>query len=177
MKSNPFVTIYHALNTVLTKKYYKLWFVLFTLIFIFAYVFIPVWLTPGNSLSFQLSIFKIKDYILFVLLSMVTALLLLMQIFLFKVKKQYTQTVSQGGVGVFSALFAGLLATAACSSCIAAVLGFLGAGSVFFVLENQPYVVFIAIILVVISLYFSSKRVLGYCKDCDNFTKKTDDEN
>jgi len=173
MKNNPLLTIYCALKTVLTKKSYKLWFVIFTLIFVFSYIFLPVWLTPGNSLLFQLSIFKIKDYILFVVLSTVTALLLLMQIFLFQSKKQRVQTVGQGGVGIFSAIFAGLLATAACSSCIVAVLGFLGAGSVFFVLENQPYVVFVAIVLVIISLYFSSKRVLGYCKDCDNPLQKT----
>ncbi|MBI4130290.1 hypothetical protein HY468_03175, partial [Candidatus Roizmanbacteria bacterium] len=100
------------------------------------------------------------------ILSMVTALLLLMQVFLFGSKKKRVETAGQGGVGIFSALFGGLLATAACSACVAAILGFLGAGSVFFVLENQAIFVIGAIALVIVSLYFSSRRVQGYCKEC-----------
>ena len=168
MNNNPLSTIYTASKTVLGENNFKLWFVILTLIFVFAYIFIPVWLTPGNTLAFQMSLFKTKDYVLFFILSTVTALLLLMQVFLFQSKKHRTKAVSQGGVGIFSALFGGLLATAACSSCIAAILGFLGAGSIFFVLENQPYIVLGAIVLVVASLYFSARRVLGYCSECDD---------
>ena len=72
--------------------------------------------------------------------------------------------MAQGGGGVFAALFGGLLATAACSSCIAAILGFLGAGTVFFVLRNQPWVVAIAILIFLISIYFTAKKVMGECK-------------
>jgi len=168
MTTNPLATIFTASKTVLEKNTYKYWFILLSVAFFSAYIYIPIRLTPGNTLSFQLSLLKSKDFILFFILSTVTALLLLMQVFLFQSKRQRVQAVGQGGVGVFSALFAGLLATAACSSCIAAILGFLGAGSIFFVLENQSYVVLGALVLVVVSLYFSSRRVLGYCLDCDD---------
>lgn len=164
---NPITTIYFASGQVLESRNYKLWFLGLTAIFIAAYIVFPVWLTPGNTLSFQLSLLRPSDYVLFVLLSAVTALLVLMQAFLFlRSKKGRAGAVGQGGVGAFSALFGGLLATAACSTCIAAILGFLGAGSVFFVLENQPYFVYGAIALVLLGLYFSARRVQGYCEDC-----------
>lgn len=165
---NPITTIYFATAKVLEKKNYKIWFFALTAIFIAAYILLPVWLTPGNTLSFQISLLRPRDYILFLILSAVTALLILMQAFLFlRSKKGRAGAVGQGGVGTFSALFGGLLATAACSSCIAALLGFLGAGSIFFILQNQPYIVAIAIALVLVGLYFSARRVRGYCESCE----------
>ena len=149
------------------SRNYKLWFLGLTILFIFLYLLIPVWLTPGNSVTFQLSLLTTRDYVLFVTLSAVTALLVLMQVFIvLRSKKDHARAVGQGGVGVSSALFGGLLATAACSSCIAAILGFLGAGSVFFVLENQPYFVAVALALVGIALYFSAWRIQKYCENC-----------
>jgi len=168
---NPFTIIFSASKTVLEDRNYKLWFFGLTIIFIVAYLFIPIWLTPGNTLAFQLSLLNPNDYILFLALSVTTALLVLMQAFLFlRSKKGRVGAVGQSGVGVFSALFGGLLATAACSSCVAAVLGFLGAGSIFFVLENQPYFVYGAIGLVLICLYFSARRLQGYCESCEMLT-------
>lgn len=165
---NPFTLIFSASKSVLENRNYKIWFLGLTTIFIAAYILLPVWLTPGNTLAFQISLLRPRDYILFLVLSAVTALLILMQAFLFlRSKKGRAGAVGQGGVGAFSALFGGLLATAACSSCIAAILGFLGAGSIFFILQNQPYIVAIAIALVLVGLYFSARRVQGYCESCE----------
>ena len=164
---NPLQIIFLAIKKVLAKKHYKLWFAALTAIFIAAYIFVPVWLTPGNSLGFQLGLLSLRDYVLFIVLGACASLLVLMQVFLFLRKRSYrVSSAAQGGVGVFGAFFGGLLATAACSSCIAAILGFLGAGSIFFILENQPYVVAGAIALVIIGLYFSARKVMGICEDC-----------
>lgn len=165
---NPVTLIVSASKAVLESRNYKLWFLGLTAIFISAYVLVPVWLTPGNTFSFQLSLLRPTDYLLFLALSAVTALLVLMQAFLFfRSKKGRAGAVGQGSVGAFSGIFGGLLATAVCSSCIAVILGFLGAGSIFFILENQLYVAAIAIALVLIGLYFSARRVQGYCEDCE----------
>lgn len=164
---NPFLVIFSAIKEVLATKVWRFWFIVLSIIFIAGYIFVPVWLTPGNSLKFQLSLLKPRDYILFLMLGSSASLLVLMQVFLFLRRRAGgVSAAAQGGVGAFSAFFGGLLATAACSSCIAAILGFLGAGSIFFILENQPYVVAGAITLVVIGLYFSSRKVIGACKDC-----------
>lgn len=166
--TNPVTDIVSASKTILTSRRYRLWFVALTAAFVIFYIVLPVWLTPGNALVFQLSLFTPRDYLLFLFLSALTALLILMQVFLFvRSRKARVSAVGQGGVGVFSALFAGLLATAACSSCIAAVIGFLGAGSVFFVIGHQWYFVYGGIALVLIGLYWSARRVRGYCADCE----------
>jgi len=165
---NPVTTIYFALRRVLEKKNYKLWFSGLSALFIAVYIVLPVWLTPGNTLTFQLSLFTPRDYLLFLFLSVVTALLILMQVFLFvRSRRGRASAVGRGGIGIFSALFAGLLATAACSSCILAVFGFLGAGSIFFTLGHQTYFVYGGILLVLIGLYFSARRVQGYCESCE----------
>ncbi|MDE1854647.1 MAG: hypothetical protein KGI38_13060, partial [Thaumarchaeota archaeon] len=62
---------------------YKLWFLALTGLLIAAYLFLPVWLTPGNTLTFQLGLFTPRDYLLFLFLSASTALLMLMQVFVF----------------------------------------------------------------------------------------------
>ena len=102
---NPITTIYFATAKVLEKKNYKTWFFLLTAIFIAAYILLPVWLTPGNTPAFQISLLRPRDYILFLVLSAVTALLILMQAFLFlRSKKGRAGAVGQGGVGAFSAI-------------------------------------------------------------------------
>ena len=155
---------------------YKLGFALGAVVIFVAYMFIPVWTIPGNSIEFQLSLLRIQDYILFSALSVVTALLTTMQIFLFvknKETKSRLQVAGQRSVSLSSAMFGGLLATAACSSCIAAILGFMGAGTVFFVLDYQMYFVAVAFILVAIGIYYTARRVNGYCEDCEAKSKKT----
>ena len=150
---------------------YKAGFILGTIIIFAAYMFIPVWTTPGNSIEFQLSLLRTQDFIVFFALSVVTSLLTTMQVFLFvknKETKSRLGTAGTGSVSLSSALFGGLLATAACSSCIAAIVGFLGAGSVFFILDYQIYFVSAAFILVAGGAYYTARRVNGYCEDCES---------
>ncbi len=176
-RKNPLALIIAASKKILAGTNYKLGLLFLSLFLALVYILLPVGLTPGNSIAFQVSILRPRDYLLFFILSPVTALLILMQIFLWRRGKKYcARTAGQGGLSVFSALFGGLLATAACSSCITAILGFLGAGSTFFILENQPYVVAASLSLVIIGLYFSARKVVGgdensvNCSPCDNIS-------
>lgn len=154
---------------------YRLWFVLLTLLVYAAYVLLPVWLIPGNSLWFQLQLLRVQDHVLFVALSLATALLVLMQVFLFRRTRggDKIAAVGRGGVGVWSAVFGGLLATAACSSCIAAFLGFLGVGSTFFILEHQTPVVSVSFAIVLVALLASARRVQGYCEECERLPNRS----
>ena len=176
MSKNPLRQLIVATKTVLTQgRSYQVWFLVLMVVVYAIYILLPVWLIAGNSIAFQLSILTIRDYILFTFLSVAIALLITMQAFLFMQSKKSQEKVSaigQGSIGASSALFGGLLATAACSSCIAVILGFLGAGSVFFVLENQLYVVIGAFMLVLVGLYFTIRRVNGYCENCEVPTQK-----
>lgn len=175
MKNNPIQEIKRASKVVLAKKSYKKAFGILSMLIFLTYILLPVWLTAGNTISFQISLLRPKDFVLFVILSLFTALLIVMQVYIYKSKKKKNGlvVVGQGGVSIYSALFAGLMATAACSSCIAGLIGFLGAGSIFFVLEYQWYFVAGALVIVAISLYFIARQVNGGCNLCVQSTDIT----
>ncbi len=167
--------ILSAIRTVLgTGRSYRATFVPLALLIYASYVFLPVWLIPGNSLRFQLQLFRIQDHLLFSALALATALLVLMQVFLFRRTRGSAKlaAVGSGGVGVLSAVFGGLLATAACSSCIAAFLGFLGAGSTLFIVEHRTPVVSVSFAVVLFALVATARRVQGYCEECERLSDR-----
>lgn len=161
--------IFIASKTVFSKKIYLLGFLaLVPLIFLF-FVYIPVKTIPGNSLEFQLSIFSQRDYILTTLFSLLVGLFLMMQIFVIRNamgRKNILTSVTTGSVGGYVAAVGAIFGTAACASCLFAILGFLGAGTVLTLLRYQWYVVGGAIFLLLISIYFLSKKVNGVCESC-----------
>lgn len=160
--------IINATKEIFAQSRYRSWFVVLSVLIFALYILLPVWLIPGNDPLFQLSILRLQDFILFAILSFMTALLILMQIFLTqRSKKERAGAIGRGSVGVSSSLFGGLLATAACPGCITTLLGFLGAGSVFFVIENQLYFLVGAIVLTIAAIYFTARRVGKYCPSCE----------
>lgn len=169
MSDNSLNQIILAIKTVLRGRSRQLWFGLFSGVIFAAYIVIPVWLTPYSSFDYQFSILRPKDYVLFAALALLTSLLIMMQVFLFSRsrKQEKALAVGRGSAGVASALFGGILATAACASCIAAILGFLGAGSVFFVLDYRLPISIGAITLMLVALYFTGRRVHNHCEHCE----------
>lgn len=167
--SNPFKEILEATREVLKEKKNVRRFILFSLAFFAAYVILPVFLIPGNDIAFQISLLRSRDFALFALLSLTTGLLAVMQLYIFvrmRDAKKKAVALGQGGAGLYSAVVGGLLATAACSSCVAGLLGFLGAGSVFFIIENSIFVTSIAFAIVALSLYLTSRSVNKNCETC-----------
>lgn len=142
-------------------------FLLIAVLVFVLYLFLPVVLIPGNSVELQLSITRGQDYILFTVLSLTNALLIMMHIYLFSKKNGKLSGFAQGSTGVASGLFGGLLATAACSSCIASIIGFLGSGSVFFVVENRTPISLASFALLAGAIIFTAKRIDGSCRECD----------
>jgi hypothetical protein len=142
--------------------------------FVFSlFVLIPVRAIPGNDLKFQLSIFTLRDYAVLIALTLLIALSLTMQMYLFrrtKTSRKKTAALSGGVTGVagsFSGVLATVFATASCSSCAAALLGFLGSGAVLFLVENRWWMTLATTTLLLISLYVSAKKVLGVCVRCE----------
>ncbi len=158
-----------AIRKVLSLRTYRMLFGAVTVVFLLAYLLIPIFLVPGNSLSLQFFVLRPLDYVLFFVMSVVTALLVVMQVYVHRntKKKRTLAALGEGGVSVYSALFAGLLATAACSSCIIGLVGFLGVGSTFFILEYQTYFVLGAMLIVVVALFFAARRVNNDCSSCN----------
>lgn len=158
-----------ANKTVFSNKMYLLGFLaLVPLTFLF-FVYIPVNAIPGNSLGFQLSIFSQRDYLLTTLFSILVSIFLIMQVFVLRNKstsRTILASIGGGGIGGYIATIGAIFGTAACGSCLFAIVGFLGASTVFTLLKYQWYVVSGAIVILLISIYFLSKKVNGICESC-----------
>jgi len=160
-----------AIKTIISKKWYLFSFLaLVPLMFLF-FVYIPVVTIPGNDLGFQLSIYSQRDYILMFLLAALVGLNFLFQIYSFKKQKEqhdFFNSAGQVAVSGVSGVFGAIVGTAACVSCLAFLFGLigLGTGSVFFVLNNQTYFLVGAIALMLVSLYFTARKVNGICEKC-----------
>ncbi|MBI5123123.1 hypothetical protein HZA75_04675 [Candidatus Roizmanbacteria bacterium] len=161
--------IFFAIKTILLEKRYLLSFLaLVPLTFLF-FVYIPVRSIPGNSLEFQLSIFSTRDYILTTVFSILMSLFLTMQVFVIRNatnKKNILTSVGTGGVGGYVGTIGAIFGTAACGSCLFAIVGFLGASTVFTLLKYQWYVVGGAIVMLLVSIYFLSQKINGVCESC-----------
>jgi len=163
--TNPIKTIYNISKKVLSSKGYLKKFLIVTSLFLAIFILLPTYLTPGNTLKFQLiEVFTYWNYIMMILISASLGLMISMQIYSHKLKNSMKNT-GKGVVGGFSGFVAGIFGTAACSSCVAAIFGFLGLGTVFFLIEYQPYIVIGSLLLVLISIYLTAKGIERGC-DC-----------
>lgn len=162
-------TIFLAVKLVLSNRNY-----LFTMIFLaiglfWLFIYIPVRSVPGNDFAFQLSILRPGEVVLLTILSTLTALSLTFNIFALSHKSSLqtgASMIGQGATGFFSGMLATVFGSATCAYCVSAIFGFLGVGSVFFLLDYRTPITLGAITLLLISLYFTSRKVLGICEAC-----------
>ena len=156
-----------AVKAVFKEKKFLLSFVFLTFLTLWFFIYIPVKKIPGNTFIFQISIFTYVDWFLLAILSILTALSLVMNFFVIRndLKKTYGRsTLRRGGFSVLSGIIGAIFGpTASCASCVGSIFGFLGVGGVFFLLEYRFYIVIASIALMLLSLYFTSLRVLGVC--------------
>lgn len=163
------MTIIAAIRQVFSPTKYRLIFIIAAVILFNLFVFIPVLTTPGNNLGVQLKIFSFGDYALMVFLSATSALFITMQIYSARFSKKLAVNLGKGGVvGGLGAVFASVLGTASCASCLASLLGALGMGisGTLFFLRYKFYFVAGIVSLLLISLYFISKKINGTCDSC-----------
>lgn len=155
-----------AVNEVLSKPRYLISFIVISFVVFLLFTLMQVYSIPGNSLEFQLSIFTAQDYILLSVLSILTSLLLLMHTYIHMKAKTSSADAGSAAIGSSSGVIAALFATAGCASCLTAVFGFLGVGTVFALVEYQWVIVSVGIAIMAISLYLTSQKLNGVCKTC-----------
>ena len=163
----PIATIRAAAAKVLSGTKYLWLFVLSTAFFALFYLVYPVITTPGNDLAFQLSITPWWGLLLISLLAFATGLLVTMQAYIFRRLKALPAKETGGTiVGGASAFLANMFASASCTACVSALFGFLGLGTILFLLDHRWEIVGGSIVLILISLYFASKRITNHCRGC-----------
>lgn len=158
-----------AAKQILSIKNYLIGLVFLAPAIFWLLLYIPVRTIPGNDFAFQLSILTTKDRVLLITLSLFTALSIIMNIFVLRNKlttKNSLSMAGQGGTGLLSGVIGSVFGTASCASCVASVFGFLGIGGVLFLLQYRTWIATTSIVLILISLYFTSRKVLGICESC-----------
>lgn len=163
-----FQQMYNAAKQVFRERKYIFILLSFALFFFALFVYIPVATTPGNSFAFQLSIFRAQDYVLMIFLALLVGLNFSMNIYALRKQKVIGNSAASGTISGFGGAFAAIVGTATCASCLAFLFGIvgLGIGSVAFVLKYQTLFLLGAIALVVISLYFTARKVNKTCSCC-----------
>jgi hypothetical protein len=158
-----------AARQLLNSKNYLFGLSILPFIIFWFLLYIPVRTIPGNDFAFQVSLLTVKDRILLGTLSLLTALSILMNIYVLRNKpgaQTGLATAGQGGTGLLSGVIGSVFGTATCASCVASIFGFLGVGGVFFLLQYRSWITTASIILILVSLYFTSRKVLGICESC-----------
>lgn len=166
---NFFINLYTASRIVLNDKNYLAGFLIVAVGFFWLFLYIPVRIIPGNDFAFQLSILRPNDIFLLVLLSLLSALSLTFHFYMLRrksVTKSITLTIGGGFLGGTAGIVGSLFATASCAACVATLLSFLGVGTVFFLLGYRQLIITFSIVLMLVSLHFTARKVLGICDVC-----------
>ena len=151
-----------AQKKILSKKPYAMLFILSSVVFAWIFVFLTS--IPGQN--FESWLYSVRDITkVFVLLaSPLMALILTTQVFILK-KYRFNFHGTKAGGSALGAFLTGAIATACCSPFVAGALAFLGfAGASAFILQYEAEVSIIALAILFVSLYYSSKIV--FCEEC-----------
>ena len=162
-------TIFSATKIILREKTYRVLFLPLFIIFFSFFVSIPAITIPSNTFQFQLTLYTRWDYVMLVILATLGSLFVLMNVYTFrqvKESKERLRVVARGGVGSISGTFASIFGAASCPMCVASLFGFLGFGTVGFLIQNQGWVFFAASVLMLVSLYFASRKANDICEQC-----------
>ena len=162
MSSNPFSELLTSQKHVLSNKRYLAFF--FFSCVVFAWLFIFLTSIPGQR--FESWLYSTQDSTkLFVFLSSILiGLIFTTQLYVLRNYGFDLHGAKTGGSSI-GAFLTGVIATACCSPFVAGALGLLGfAGFSFFITEHQLEFSIIALAILVISLYYSSKIV--FCEEC-----------
>jgi len=154
-----------AVSKLKSRGKYPALFALFAAAFAAFFVFLPIYLTPGNDFGFWFSIMPWWGYLLLVLFSAIMGLLLTMQLYIHDNRMSQTNAAS-GGLSLVPALAAGVYSTAACVGCLAALFAFAGLGGVLFFTAYRTQLIVLSVGIALVSLYYTSRRLNRNCESC-----------
>ena len=156
--------IFRAANSVLSSKRYLFLFTFFSVAVFWGLLLAPGQITSSNIESQG---FTNGDYVVLGTIAIIASLIIVMQIFSFRLTgKAGAGQSALSGAGFFSALTSAIFSSATCGLCVSALFGFLGTGTIIFLVDNQTYVILGSFGLLLFSLYFSSKKVNNDCDTC-----------
>lgn len=139
------------------------------LLLFLVYTFLPAFLIPGNDVRFQLQLTLASAFtnpltmLALLVLSLGSGYVIAFQWRLFR-RRQIAFSAHATGTAASSVLTA-VFASAACTSCLAALFPFLGATVIVSLAEYRWHFVAVGFVFIGASLYFSMKQYLRVHKD------------
>src|SRR3989338_9644420 len=164
--------ILSAVTRILQNRFYLAVCIVIAAIVFSLLFWIQVKTVPGNDSRLQIAVFGWKDWAILAIIAILNSIFITIEIYVFNIKRQFLQKISGSvalvvvGAGTSSGIMASIFSIASCSLCVSAIFGFLGANSVVFLINNRGYVVIATFVLLLLSLYLSSKRFGQTCKEC-----------
>ena len=160
------MVFFRAFRQVFQEKKYLVGFLLIFTLLLGILIYLPENSTNNQYVSGTVSL---QDFILFTLLAFLTSISIVFNSYLIT-KSGFLKSgfvlATQGGAGLISSIFASLFATATCAACATFLFGILGVSGVFFLLDYRIPITLGAILILLISIHFTSQKVLGNCKIC-----------
>lgn len=162
---NEIISAYKSLEEVLKEKGFFILFAILSIFFIVSYAILSSWIESYGTSSFTISTFSIFDYTILLSLGLFTALLVLVQIFIFiHNKTPRINAIEKMLVSVTLLLPATLLYI--CNNCSYIAIKIFGITGGAFISEYKMYFIYSGIALAVVTLYTSILNLQGYCNTC-----------
>ena len=162
-----FFTVWTGIKEPFKNRNYIILFTASFVVMFILFTLIPVLTVYGNTVTTQLEIFTVRDYIIITLLSGLYSLFIAMQVYVMRQRKKVSGlgTAIGGGLG---ALFAGIAGTAFCAACLAPLFALfgIGFGGIIFVLQYRFYFVTGIIFLMLTAIYLTSRKIQKKCNTC-----------
>jgi len=145
------------------------------ILFLLLFAYLVIFSIPGNDLEFFLSISQPYELVAILLVSIGMAVVTTMNIYIFRVHMRNMKTASIGIGAVAANTVSLVLISASCTACLAALAGVIVAPILFTLFEYRVYAVGFSLILLVVSLYYASLKIVEKCEHCrvPHLLKKT----
>lgn len=158
--------IFKAAKVVFISKRYVISMMILAVIFFGVIILIPATIVPGNDVLIQLSIMPRSDILVIMIVSLLTAISLSFNLYLFMRGNSNTHSFGNAAMSGITGLTSSFFGSVTCVACAASVLGLVGVGTMTFIYQYRPILATISVGILLFSLYLTSKRILYLCDSC-----------
>jgi len=156
-----------VLKLIFKNKINYISLVLASLIMLIIYIYIPILSIPQNSFKSFLELTPWYGILFLILLSFLMGLLIVMQLYSFNAMKKFSVKGAAGGtIATFSSIISGIFSSATCAACVTVFFSFLGTSGVLFLLNYKWEIAIATFLIVLISIYLTSKKINNKCINC-----------
>ncbi|MEW6722681.1 MAG: hypothetical protein AB1324_05455 [Candidatus Micrarchaeota archaeon] len=158
--------IVKALSSVFSGPRYVLLAAALAVLSFSFYISVPVFVVPGNSYAFFFASTPLPELLVIGDVSALMGAVLAMQAYAWQNRIETVRNAGMGLAGFLSGAASSVFATATCASCVSAIFSFVGFGGAVFLVEHRGEMMALTAGIVLLSLYFTSKRIAGECGSC-----------